>query len=73
MRDVVYNVVEQSRDPVISGQEAFRLRMQNQCRRIGLYRQAVLKETGRLLTPDEAALEWIERYAATFDMDHPAS
>ena len=73
MRDAVSNVVEQSRDPSMSGQEAFRLRMQNQCRRIGLYRQAVLKETGRLLSPDEAALEWIERYAATFDRDHPVS
>ena len=73
VRDVVSNVVEQSRVPSISRQEAFRLRMQNQCRRITLYRQAVLKETGRLLTPDEAALEWIERYASTFDMDNPAS
>jgi hypothetical protein len=73
MRDAVTNVVEQSRNPSLSGPEAFRSRMQNQCRQIGHYRQAVLKETGRLLTPDEAALEWIERYAATFDNDHPLS
>jgi hypothetical protein len=29
----------------------------------------MLRECGRLLSPDEAALEWIERYAATFDND----
>lgn len=65
------NVVEKSRDPSISGQEAFRLRMQSQCRQIGLYRQKVLKNSGRLLSLDEAALEWIERYAATFDDVNP--
>ena len=63
------NAVEQSSDPLLSGPDAFRLRMQNQCHRIGQYRQMVLKKTGRLLTPDEAAQEWIERYAATFDQD----
>ena len=51
----------------MSDQEAFRARMLDQVREIGRYRQAVLKDNGRLLTPDEAALEWIERYAATFD------
>ena len=65
------NIVEQSEEQGLSSQEAFRLRMLNQCRQIGEYRQAVLKETGRLLTLDEAALEWIERYAATFDRDYP--
>ena len=73
MRDVVSNVIEHSRKSSLSGKDAFRLRMQHQCRRIGQYRQAVLKETGRLLTPDEAALEWIERYAATFDKEDPAN
>ena len=65
------NVVEQSEDQPMSEQEAFRVRMLDQVREIGLYRQAVLKETGRLLNPEEAALEWIERYAATFDGGHP--
>jgi hypothetical protein len=65
------NIVEHSEEQALSSQEAFRLRMLNQCRQIGEYRQAVLKKTGRLLTPDEAALEWIERYAATFDRDYP--
>lgn len=64
-------IVEQSEEQSLSSQDAFRLRMQNQCRQIGEYRQSVLKKTGRLLTPDEAALEWIERYAATFDRDYP--
>ena len=70
-RDVVSKALEQSRLSLMSAQEAFRMRMQQQCQRIGLYRQAVLKETGRLLTPDEAALEWIARYAASFDKDYP--
>ena len=65
------NVVEQSEDQPMSDQDAFRVRMLDQVREIGLYRQAVLKDTGRLLTPEEAALEWIERYAATFDDGHP--
>ena len=61
------NVVEQSRKETPSGREVFRLRMEKQCRQIKQYRLAVLRENGRLLSPDEAALEWIERYAATFD------
>jgi hypothetical protein len=53
----------------LMGQDAFRLRMENQCLQIKEYRRAMLRECGRLLSPDEAALEWIERYAATFDND----
>jgi hypothetical protein len=60
-------MVEQSRGGVLSSEEAFRLRMESQCSRIREYRLAILREDGRLLSPDEAALEWIERYAATFD------
>jgi hypothetical protein len=41
--------------------------MEQQCHQIRQYRQSMLRERGRLLSPDEAALEWIERYAATFD------
>jgi hypothetical protein len=41
--------------------------MEQQCQQIKQYRQSMLRERGRLLSPDEAALEWIERYAATFD------
>lgn len=61
------NVVEQSRKGVLSSAEAFRLRMETQCHQIREYRLLILREDGRLLSPDEAALEWIERYAATFD------
>lgn len=46
--------------------DAFRARMESQCYQIEMYRQRVLRDTGRDMTPDEAALEWIERYAATF-------
>jgi hypothetical protein len=63
----VSNLVGQSREETLSADEAFRLRMENQCRQIRQYRLAMLREAGRLLSPDEAALEWIERYAATFD------
>jgi hypothetical protein len=41
--------------------------MEQQCHQIRQYRQSMLREGGRLLSPDEAALEWIERYAAIFD------
>ena len=61
------NVVVQSRTGTVTGQDAFRLRMEQQCHQIKQYRQSMLRECGRLLSPDEAALEWIERYAATFE------
>lgn len=63
----VSNVVEQSRATTLSGQELFRLRMESQCYQIKRYRLKVMRESGRLLSVDEAALEWIERFAATFD------
>ena len=69
MGNIVSNMLEHSDESSVSAQDAFRLRMLNQIRQIGRYREDVLRETGRLLTPDEAALEWIERYAATFDSD----
>jgi hypothetical protein len=56
-----------SRTDTASGADAFRNRMEQQCHEIKLYRQSILRDFGRLLSPDEAALEWIERYAATFD------
>jgi hypothetical protein len=66
----VSNVVTQSREQALSEQEVFRMRMENQCRQITLYRQELLRQTGQLVSPDEAALEWIKRYAASFDTDH---
>jgi hypothetical protein len=62
----VSNAVEQSRVVTLSGEEKFRLRMESQCQQIMRYRLQVLRESGRLLSSDEAALEWIARYAATF-------
>jgi hypothetical protein len=45
--------------------------MESQCYQIMQYRLAMLRDGGRLLSPDEAAQEWIDRYAATFDCDNP--
>jgi hypothetical protein len=41
--------------------------MESQCRQIRLYRLAMRRDRGRALTLDEAALEWIAQFAATFD------
>lgn len=49
-----------------SRQEAFRTRMENQCREIERYRLEENSHGGRNLTLDEAAVEWIERFAADF-------
>jgi hypothetical protein len=48
-------------------QEDFLARMKAQCHQIERYRLDVLRNEGRELSPDEAALEWIERYAEGFD------
>ena len=53
--------------------EAFRPRMQCQCREIERYRQHALSDGGRELTLDEAAMEWIDRYAADFARDNTFS
>ena len=55
----------------LSAQELFSLRMESQCQQIRLYRLEVLGKTGRLLSPDQAAMQWIERFAATFDYQNP--
>jgi hypothetical protein len=65
--DFVSTKVNQSRMGILPGQEAFRERMEQQCHQIRQYRQSVLRDSGRLLSPDEAALEWIAQYAAHFD------
>jgi hypothetical protein len=44
----------------------FATRMVAQVQHIKHYRQEVLRVEGRVLDDDSAALEWIERYAATF-------
>ncbi len=47
-------------------QEAFRTRMVEQICHIEHYRREVLEREGRDLSAEEAASEWIGRYAATF-------
>ncbi|NND67180.1 MAG: hypothetical protein HKN19_06300 [Halioglobus sp.] len=50
--------------------DAFRLRMERQCSEIRAYRKTVLRDSGRRLSIDEAAQEWIERFAESFDASH---
>lgn len=47
-------------------EDAFRARMVEQVCHIEEYRQAVLRDEGRLITSEEAAMEWIEKHAAQF-------
>ena len=63
------NVLEHSEKMSASTEELFRARMLEQVRQIRRYRKKILKDTGRLISLDEAAMEWIERYASSFDMD----
>lgn len=46
--------------------EAFHVKMVEQICHIEQYRQQLLKEEGRELTSEEAATEWINRYAEEF-------
>ena len=50
--------------------DTFLQRMEAQCNEIRRYRQKVLRSEGRQLSQDQAALEWIERYAEVFARDH---
>ena len=50
--------------------DSFSERMEAQCCQIRRYRLEVIRKEGRQLSPDEAALEWIERYADTFTPGH---
>ena len=47
--------------------------MKAQCHQIERYRLDVLHKEGRELSRDEAALEWIERYAESFDQEAEGS
>jgi hypothetical protein len=53
--------------------DPFAGRMEAQCCQIRRYRREVLSKEGRHLSHDEAALEWIERYAENFARDHDGS
>ena len=47
-------------------QEAFRTRMVEQICHIEEYRSEVLEQEHRQLTSEQAAIEWIKKYAASF-------
>ena len=49
---------------------AFLLRMERQCEAIEQYRLDVLKNEHRQLSEDQAAMEWIARYAESFASEH---
>jgi len=49
--------------------DQFLARMESQCFQIDRYRWQVRSTQGRILSEDEAAREWIERYAADFGRD----
>ncbi|MFC6671782.1 hypothetical protein [Marinobacterium aestuariivivens] len=49
-----------------NGEHAMRMRMFEQVCHIRRYRLRMREEQGRLLSEDEAALEWIAKYAALF-------
>lgn len=53
--------------------DTFLERMKDQCREIKQYRLDVIREQGRCLSQDEAALEWIARYAESFARDHDST
>lgn len=49
--------------------DQFLARMESQCFQIDRYRWRISSTEGRTLSEDEAAREWIERYAADFARD----
>ncbi len=60
------------RDDTVT-QDAFRIRMEAQCSRIERYRHELMRKKGKPVSQDEAAQEWIERYAESFSRDHNAT
>jgi hypothetical protein len=50
----------------LDSEEAFRVRMVEQICHIESYRRDVAQQEGRQLTAEEAAVEWISRYASSF-------
>jgi predicted transcriptional regulator len=51
--------------------EQFLARMEFQCFQIERYRWKARRDEGRVLSEDEAAREWIQRYAAEFARELP--
>ncbi len=65
-------LIEQQGAGTAVTREAFRARMESQCYEIEQYRLQVMRDTGREMTLDGAAIEWIERFAATFQWTEEA-
>lgn len=51
---------------LLNRDDAFRARMVEQVCHIEKYRRTVKETQGRSLTGEEAAMEWIGKYASTF-------
>lgn len=51
--------------------EQFLARMESQCFQIERYRWKIWLVEGRVLSEDEAAQEWIQRFAAEFARNRP--
>lgn len=51
------------------GEEVFRARMVEQICRMERYKSDVFNQEGRTLSTEEAANEWIDKYAASFDKE----
>ncbi|MEM8561324.1 MAG: hypothetical protein AAGF57_03780 [Pseudomonadota bacterium] len=51
-------------------EDGFAERMHAQCCEIRRYQQDVMRNEGRSISQDEAALEWIERFAEAFAQEH---
>ena len=58
-----------STDDTLGSQRAFRARMDAQCEEIEKYRSAVFRDERRQLSLEQAAKEWIEKYAQYFSVD----
>jgi hypothetical protein len=50
----------------LSTDDAFKARMVEQVCHIESYKQQILKSEGRKLSPEEAAVEWVSKFAANF-------
>ncbi len=57
---------QQQMQSVPDASDAFVARMQAQCKQIEAYRLDVNRREGRCISLDQAAREWIERYAHEF-------
>lgn len=53
----------------IEPKDTFKIRMFEQVCHIENYKKEELKKTGRKLTSEEAALEWIKKYAKSFPVE----